>query len=206
MLHTIYDAACCLPRLYLRHSASVDLRGFQARMTHQLHRHRSEVQPLEMVDNSINPCELILGCFSLIRLDKQATSSCRLLLLLCFHLHSCAQCRFAGRLLASFMLKFLRMAPAAKDNRALLVLSTVGWFFPLPSLGYTAGIVAPEVCHLVLAAARALPAAMHGDAQNDSKLATIPGGPAVVETSGPWPRCDVPALLPHVGWSDSPVQ
>jgi hypothetical protein len=159
-----------------------------------------------MVDNSTNPCELILGWFYPIRLYKRATSSCRLLLFLCFHLHSCVQCRFAGRLLASFMLKFLHMAPAAKDNRALLVLSTVGWFFPLPELRYAAGSVAPEVCYLVLAAARALPAAMRGDAQNESKLATIAGGPGVVETSGPLPRCDVPALLPHGGWSDSPVQ
>ncbi len=82
------------------------------------------------------------------------------------------------------MLKCLCMAPAAKDNRALLVLSTVGWFFPLPSLGYVAGIVAPEVCHLVLAAARALPAAMHGDVQNDSTLATILGGLRVVDLAG----------------------
>jgi len=77
------------------------------------------------------------------------------------------------------------MALAAKDNRALPVLSTVGWFFPLPELPYTGGIVAPAVCHLVLEAARALPAAMHGDAQNESKLATIPGGPGVVGTAGP---------------------
>jgi len=37
--------------------------------------------------------------------------------------------------LASFTLKFFRMASAAKDNRALLVLSTVGWFFPLHRWG-----------------------------------------------------------------------
>jgi len=98
------------------------------------------------------------------------------------------------------------MAPAAKDNKALPVLSTVGWFFPLPSLEYAAGSIAPEVCHLVLEVARALPGAMHGDAQNDSKPATIPDGPGVVGTAGLWPRCDVPALLPHGGQSDSPAR
>jgi hypothetical protein len=92
------------------------------------------------------------------------------------------------------MLKCLCMAPAAKDNRTLLVLSTVGWFFPLPELRYIAGSVAPEVCPLVLAAARALPTAMHRDARNDRTLATTQDGPGVVETAGPWPRCDEQGL------------
>ncbi|TME08326.1 MAG: hypothetical protein E6I80_10270 [Chloroflexi bacterium] len=98
------------------------------------------------------------------------------------------------------------MAPAAKDNRALPALSTVGWFFPLPSLEYTAGSVAPDVCHLVLEAARAPPGVMHGDAQNDSKLATTPDGPRVVGRASPWLRCGVPELPLHGGRSDSPAQ
>jgi hypothetical protein len=76
----------------------------------------------------------------------------------------------------------------------------------MPSLEYTAGSVVLPACHLVLVAERALPAAMHGDAQNDSKLATARYGPGVVETAGPWPKCGVPALPPRVGQSDSPVQ
>ena len=98
------------------------------------------------------------------------------------------------------------MAPAAKDNRALPALSTVGWFFPLPSLEYTAGSVAPDVCHLVLEAARAPPGVMHGDAQNDSKLATTPDGRAGVGLAGLWPRSGELARLFHVGRSDSPAQ
>ena len=75
------------------------------------------------------------------------------------------------------------MASAIGDNRALPMLSTVGWFFPLPSLEYTADSVVPEVCHLVLADARAASGAMHGDARNVSKLATTRDEPGVVGTA-----------------------
>ncbi len=98
------------------------------------------------------------------------------------------------------------MASAIGDNRALPVLSTVGWFFPLPSLEYVAGSVVPEVCHLVLEDVRVPSGAMHEDARNDSKLATTRDGPGVVGGASPWPRCVVPEPLPHVGRSDSPAQ
>jgi hypothetical protein len=104
------------------------------------------------------------------------------------------------------MLKLGRMAPAAKDNRALLVLSTVGWFFPLPSLGYTVGNVARLAYHLALVASRVPLVVMHGDVQSDSMLATIPGGLRGVELAGLWPRCDVLALPRHDGRSDSPAR
>ena len=71
------------------------------------------------------------------------------------------------------------------EETALPALSTVGWFFPLPSLAYAAGNVAPEVCHLVLVAARVPLGAMHGDAQNESKLATTRDGPGGVGTAEP---------------------
>jgi hypothetical protein len=77
------------------------------------------------------------------------------------------------------------MAPVARDMIALLALSTVGWFFPLPSLGFAAGNVVPSACHLVLVAAQAPLVALHEDAQNDSRLATIPREPGVVERASP---------------------
>jgi hypothetical protein len=49
----------------------------------------------------------------------------------------------------------------AQDAR---VLTTVGWFSPLPALPYAAGLVALAACHLSLAAARASPGARHEDA------------------------------------------
>src|SRR5260370_17290626 len=81
----------------------------------------------------------------------------------------------------------------------------VGWFSPLPSLGYAGGLVEPEVCYLALVAVRAPPGAMRVDAQNGSLLATIPSGLRVVEQASLWPSCDVPALPPHDGRSDSPA-
>jgi hypothetical protein len=76
------------------------------------------------------------------------------------------------------------MALSVKEETALPARSTVGWFFPLPSLAYAAGNVAPDVCPLVLVAARVPFAALHGDAQSDSKLATTrdePGGVGTAE-------------------------
>ncbi len=77
------------------------------------------------------------------------------------------------------------MALAARDSTGLPALTTVGWFSPLPWLGYVAGSVAPPACHLALAAARASPGAMHEAAQNDSKPATTRDEPGVVETAEP---------------------
>jgi hypothetical protein len=94
------------------------------------------------------------------------------------------------------------MVPAAGDNRELPPLSTVGWFSPLPLLGYAGDNVVPDVCPLVLVAARVPLAVLHGDEQSDSTLATIPGGPAGVGTAEPWPTCGVRELPPHVGQSD----
>ncbi|SRR5260370_38127511 len=98
------------------------------------------------------------------------------------------------------------MALAARDKTALPALSTVGWFFPLPLLGDDAGNVALPVCPLALAAARAQPGAIRGDAQNDTRLATIPGEPEGVGPAEWWPRCGVRALPRHDGRSDSPAQ
>ena len=94
------------------------------------------------------------------------------------------------------------MASAAKDSTGLPVLSIVGWFFPLPELPYAAGTAAPPVCPLALAAAPAPPVTMHGGAQNESRRATTPNGPAGVEPAGSWPTLDVPALPRHGGPSD----
>ncbi len=68
------------------------------------------------------------------------------------------------------------MVPAAGDNTAFPQLSIVGWFSLLPSLGYAAGCVVPDVCRFALAAVRAPLVVMRGDAQSDNRLATIPGG------------------------------
>ena len=85
------------------------------------------------------------------------------------------------------------MAPAAGDDTALLVLSTVGWFSPLPWLGSAVGSVAPPACHIALAAARVQSGVQRGGAQNDSKLATSVDEPGVVGPVGPWHRYDAPA-------------
>jgi hypothetical protein len=52
----------------------------------------------------------------------------------------------------------------AGENRGLYALSIVGSFSLLPWLESGADSVAPNVCHLVRSAARASPAARHGDA------------------------------------------
>ncbi len=92
--------------------------------------------------------------------------------------------------------------PPAKGVRAPRVPSIVGWFSPLPSLGYAADSVEPPACPLVLAAARALPSAIGEDAQNDSSLVTTPDERATVGTAAPSPRCGGPAQLFHDGSSD----
>lgn len=83
---------------------------------------------------------------------------------------------------------FLALAPlkrrsATMDMRAPRAPSIVGRFFRLPSPAYAVGSVAPDVCHLVLEAAGALPAVSGEDAQNDSSLATTRDGRAGVGTA-----------------------
>ena len=77
---------------------------------------------------------------------------------------------------------------------------------PAAIAGVRWGFVAPNVCPFVLAAARGALAALHADAQNDSRPATTRDGPAAVETAVPWPRCVVQGLPPHDGPSDSLAQ
>src|SRR5215471_21840420 len=100
----------------------------------------------------------------------------------------------------------LKLKSASKDKKAPRAPSNVDGFCQPPELPCVVGSVAPPAYHLALAAARALSAVRHGDAQHGRRRATIRGGPAGVGTAGPWPRCDEPARLFRVGWSDSPAQ
>jgi hypothetical protein len=79
----------------------------------------------------------------------------------------------------------LKRKPLARGTRAPRLPSIVDGFCRPPWLGYAGDSVAPDGCPLVLAAAQALPAAMHADGQNGSTLATTPGGPTSVATAVP---------------------
>jgi hypothetical protein len=114
----------------------------------------------------------------------------------CWHLHRPPHDMTLQPHLASVALK---RKPAARGKRAPRAPSIVGWFCRLPELPYAVDSVAPDVCHLFLEAARALPGARHGDAQNDRKLATIASEPGAVRPVGKWPRFDGPALPRHDG-------
>ena len=70
-------------------------------------------------------------------------------------------------------------------ERAPRAPSIVDVFSLLPSLAYAGGIVAPDVCPLVLVAVRVPLAALHGDVQSDSRLATTRDGRAGVGTAVP---------------------
>ena len=85
--------------------------------------------------------------------------------------------------LSAFALPVSSLAHLVRDKTALLARSTVGSFFLLPWLAYAAGSVEPNGCLLVRVAAQVLLAAMHGDVQNDNKLATTRDGLADVETA-----------------------
>ncbi len=165
------------------------------------------VLPWDMVDNSTRPCKRSSGWFSSHSTgsgmvpDPDGPHACH-----CFHLHQAIPCQITERLLMSLTLTCSSVAPAAKDSTRLRVLTTVGGFCQLPSLECVAGSVAPRVCPLVLAAARAPLGVIREDAQSDSSLATIPGEPAAVELVGKWPRFDEPMPLFHVGASDSSAQ
>jgi len=97
----------------------------------------------------------------------------------------------------------LKRKPVARGRRAPRAPTIVGWFCQMPWLGYTGDSVAPPICPLARAAARALLAVIGVDAQNDSRLATTPSELTGVGTAVPSPRCDEPAQLSHGGWSDS---
>jgi len=100
----------------------------------------------------------------------------------------------------------LKRKPAAMGMKAPRAPSIVDSFFPLPELWYAGGLVALVACHIVLVATRGPLGAMHGDAQSDSRLATIPGELPGVETAALWPRYGEPARLFHVGRSVEPAQ
>src|SRR5215467_9160086 len=90
----------------------------------------------------------------------------------------------------------LKREPAAVGKRAPRKPSIAYVFCRLPELPFAADSVAPDVCLLALAGAQALPAAMHADVQNGSKLSTTRGGPASVGTAVRWPRSGGPELPP----------
>ena len=111
-----------------------------------------------------------------------------------------------GRLPTTMVLKRLSMGVETGENTALPLLSTVGSFSLRSSLEFAGDSVVPDVCLLVLAAARALPATSREDGQNDSTPATTPDGQAEMGTAAPLPRSGVRALPPHDGPSDLRVQ
>ena len=114
------------------------------------------VLPWDMVDNSTRPCKRSSGWFSSHSTgsgrvpDPNGPHACH-----CFHLHQAIPCQITERLLMSLTLTCSSVAPAAKDSTRLRVLTTVGGFCQLPELPCVGGLVAPRVCPLVLAAARA---------------------------------------------------
>jgi hypothetical protein len=91
-------------------------------------------------------------------------------------------------------------------KKALRGQSIVDVFCPLPWLGCAVGSVALAVCPPVLAAAEALSAARHEDAQNGSTRATTRGEPVAVEPVGKWPRSVLREPPRHGARSDSPAQ
>jgi hypothetical protein len=147
--------------------------------------HRAQVQPWEMVENSISPRERIPGGLyphSTLQMGGFIFSTHAPVPAFRFILPPPAN--FMWRLLTSFTLIVRSVAPVARDNRAPPELSIVGWFFPLPELPYAVDSVARSACHLALADARAPLVVLHGDAQSDNRLATIPDEPAGVGPAG----------------------
>src|SRR5215831_9651473 len=100
----------------------------------------------------------------------------------------------------------LKRELAARGTRAPPELSIVDGFCRQPSPVYAADSVAPAACPLVLAAARASPAALHEDAHNETRRATTREWPTGVGTAAPSPRCDEPTKLCHAGWSVEPAR
>jgi len=164
-----------------------------------------EVQLLDMVDNSRSLCKSCFADFfvsgqsgEVISPWSEAPFECY-----CWPSHHSPRHMTLHPHLASIPLKGKL---AAMDERVPPSPSIVGSFSPLPWLGHAAGNVAPDGCPLVRVAAREPRAALHADAQNDSKHATTPDGRAGAGPVGKSPRCVVQGLLPHDGRSDSPVQ
>src|SRR5215472_6662459 len=91
----------------------------------------------------------------------------------------------------------LMRKPASRGKRAPRAPSIVGWFSPQPWLESVAGTIAPDVCHLVRAAAPVSPSALREDEQSGNRLATIPDWPEAVETVVRWPKCVLPELRRH---------
>jgi len=111
------------------------------------------VQPLDMVENSINPLGTHIGliCSSLgrprvsfilsVHVPEPALTFTKLPL---------AFSRASSHFMHAHMRKH---GTGAEDGTAPPALSSAGWFSPLPWLEYVAGSVALAVCHLVLEAA-----------------------------------------------------
>ena len=121
----------------------------------------------------------------------------------CFHLHQLLR---TMTLLPHLACVALKRKPESRGKKAPRVPSIVGSFSPQPWLESAGDSVALDVCHLVLVAAQASPAARHGGAHSDSTRATTPDGPAAVEPVGTWPRSVVRALPRHDGPSVEPVR
>src|SRR5438034_1944895 len=145
-----------------------------------------------MVDNSINLCKPISGWFLVMRQSREACSSRSKAPSECFyeHIHPSAR---DMTLLPHLAFLALKRKPLARGTRAPRAPSIVDGFRRLPWLVSAADSVASEVCPLVLVAVPAPLVVIGGDAQNDNKRATTPGGRAGVETAEPSPRCDEPA-------------
>jgi hypothetical protein len=152
-----------------------------------------------MVDKSITLCKDTSGWFFAMRQSGQAASAWSET-----HPTSSADSftHHATTLYPHLAFLALKRRPVARGKRAPREPSIVGWFFPLPWLAYAAGTVAPDVCPLVLQAARVPLATLYGGAQSDNTLATIPDWPEAVGTAAPLPRYGERARLPHVGPSD----
>jgi len=123
--------------------------------------------------------------------------------LYCQHLHSPPHDMTPHLHLISLTLK---RKSATMDTRALREPSIVDWSSLLPSQESVVDSVVPDVCHLALAAARELPAALREDGQNGSTLATIPDGLAAVELVETWPRFVLLEPPRHVARSDLPAR
>jgi hypothetical protein len=160
---------------------------------------------LEMVDKSVNLLRTYFKLFfsPLDSPDRPSHPGVRPIRLLRRHVHRPLQ-HMRRQLHLTFMA--LKRKPAARGKRAPHAPSIVGWFCQLPLQASAAGSVAPNVCPFVLVAARGALAALHADAQNDSRSATTRDGRAGVGPVGKSPRCVVQGLPPHGGPSDSLAQ
>ena len=145
------------------------------------------VLPLDMVDKSTSLSKPTSGRFCVMRQSKQDFSSRSEAPFECFceHIHQTPRDLTLHPYLALVPLK---RKSATRDKRAPRAPSIVGWFFRLPWLEFAGGLVVPPASHRALVAARVPLAMLHGGAQNGSRLASTPDGPAEVETAEKWPR------------------